>query len=220
MVVSPNGKMIVDFIENGPYVTRMVATPGEPDLPVPVLVSFHEQTDEELTKNDIKRMDADDQAIQTILLGLPEDVYAAVDSCSDIEEQEKKTKLFNEWEKFTSTDGESIKSYYHRFIDRGIITFGIRASGVNLVKEVAKSDLDSDSSIRLRFVLDCVLSSTAFCSGEDHLLRFAKDKLCQTQNCVTFYLVLRFASEDCVLKNLAFCPKDLAFCSRRILRFA
>nr|GEZ51067.1 hypothetical protein [Tanacetum cinerariifolium] len=79
-------------------------------------------------------MDVDDQAIQTILLGLLEDVYAAVDSYScetakeiwvrvrqimkgsDIEEQEKKAKLFNEWEKFTSTDGESIESYYHRFM--------------------------------------------------------------------------------------------------------
>nr|GEU75678.1 hypothetical protein [Tanacetum cinerariifolium] len=85
----PNGKMIVDSIENEPY---------------------------ELTENGIKRMDADDQAIQTILLGLPEDVYAAVDSCetakeiwecvrqmmkgSNIGEQEKKAKLFNEWEKF------------------------------------------------------------------------------------------------------------------------
>nr|GEX55217.1 hypothetical protein [Tanacetum cinerariifolium] len=85
---------------------------------------------EELTETDIKRMDADDQAIQTILLGLPEDVYAVVDSCetakeiwervrqmmngSDIGEQEKKAKLFNEWEKFMSTDGESIESYYHR----------------------------------------------------------------------------------------------------------
>nr|GEY21139.1 hypothetical protein [Tanacetum cinerariifolium] len=58
----------------------MIATPGEIDLPVPVPESFHEQTDEELTENDIKRMDADDQAIQTILLGLPEDVYVVVDS--------------------------------------------------------------------------------------------------------------------------------------------
>nr|GEZ98082.1 hypothetical protein [Tanacetum cinerariifolium] len=125
----PNGKMIVDSIKNEPYVRRMIATPGEPDLPVPVPESFHEQTDEELTENDVKRMDADDQAIQTILLGLPEDVYSAVDSCetameiwervrqmmkgSDIGEQEKKEKIFNEWEKFTSTDEESIKSYYH-----------------------------------------------------------------------------------------------------------
>nr|GEU39067.1 hypothetical protein [Tanacetum cinerariifolium] len=76
----PNGKMIVDSIENGPYVRRMIATPGEPDLSVPVPESFHEQTDEELTKSDIKRMDADDQAIQTILLGLPEDVYTVVHS--------------------------------------------------------------------------------------------------------------------------------------------
>nr|GFA07494.1 integrase, catalytic region, zinc finger, CCHC-type, peptidase aspartic, catalytic [Tanacetum cinerariifolium] len=82
----PNGKMIIDSIENGPYVRRMIATPGEPDLPVPVPESFHEQTDEELTKNDIKRMDADDQAIQTILLGLPKDVYAAVDSCETAKE--------------------------------------------------------------------------------------------------------------------------------------
>ncbi|GJZ27601.1 hypothetical protein Tco_0572248 [Tanacetum coccineum] len=32
-----------------------------------------------------------------------------------LEIQEKKAKLFNEWERFTSTDGESIESYYHRF---------------------------------------------------------------------------------------------------------
>nr|GEV19163.1 hypothetical protein [Tanacetum cinerariifolium] len=76
----PNGKMIVDSIENGPYVRRMIATPGEPDLPVLVPKIFHEQTDEELTEIDIKRMDADDHAIQTILFGLPEYVYVAVDS--------------------------------------------------------------------------------------------------------------------------------------------
>nr|GEV44234.1 retrovirus-related Pol polyprotein from transposon TNT 1-94 [Tanacetum cinerariifolium] len=98
----------LDSIENGPYVRRMIATPGEPDLPVPVSESFHEQTDKELTETNVKRMDADDQAIQSILLGLPEDVYAAIDSCdtakeiwecvlqmmkgSNIGEQEKKAK--------------------------------------------------------------------------------------------------------------------------------
>ncbi|GJU97154.1 hypothetical protein Tco_1326425 [Tanacetum coccineum] len=64
-----------------------------------------------------------------LLLGSSKDIYAAVDSCetaqeiwlrvqqmmkgSDIGIQEKKAKLFNEWERFTSTDGESIESYYH-----------------------------------------------------------------------------------------------------------
>nr|GFA66067.1 hypothetical protein [Tanacetum cinerariifolium] len=36
---------------------------------------------------------------------------------SDIEIQEKKAKLFNEWERFTSNDWESIESYYHRFLN-------------------------------------------------------------------------------------------------------
>nr|GEV90368.1 hypothetical protein [Tanacetum cinerariifolium] len=35
---------------------------------------------------------------------------------SDIGIQDKKAKLFNEWESFISTDGESIESYYHRFL--------------------------------------------------------------------------------------------------------
>nr|GEW56268.1 hypothetical protein [Tanacetum cinerariifolium] len=82
----PNGKMIVDSTENGPYVRRMIATPGELNLPVPVPELFHEQTGEELTENDIKRIDADDQAIQTILLGLPEDLYAVVDSSETAKE--------------------------------------------------------------------------------------------------------------------------------------
>nr|GEW40834.1 hypothetical protein [Tanacetum cinerariifolium] len=94
--------------------------------------TFHEQTDDELSEKELKQIEADDQAIQTILLGLPEDIYAAVDSCetaqeiwlrvqqmmkgSDIGIQEKKAKLFNEWERFTSNEGESIESYYHRFL--------------------------------------------------------------------------------------------------------
>ncbi|GJZ68687.1 hypothetical protein Tco_0631927 [Tanacetum coccineum] len=92
-------------IMNGPYVRRIIPEPRDPARTVP--------------------------AIQTILLGLPKDIYAAVDSCetaqeiwlrvqqmmkgSDIGIQEKKAMLFNEWERFTSTDGESIESYYHRF---------------------------------------------------------------------------------------------------------
>nr|GFA55806.1 hypothetical protein [Tanacetum cinerariifolium] len=80
-------------------------------------------------------------------------------------------------------------------------------SCVKVVKKVAKSDLDSDTSIRLHFVLDCVLSSVAFCLSEDLLLCFARDELCQTQNCTAFCHRLRFASE--VLRF------DLAFCYRR-----
>nr|GEY60977.1 ribonuclease H-like domain-containing protein [Tanacetum cinerariifolium] len=99
----PNGKLIHNSILNGPYVRKMIPEPGDAN-----------------------------RDITNILLGLPEDIYAAVDSYetaqeiwlrvqqmmkgSDIGIQEKKAKLFNEWERFTSNEGESIESYYHRFL--------------------------------------------------------------------------------------------------------
>nr|GEV78162.1 hypothetical protein [Tanacetum cinerariifolium] len=55
-----NRKLIYNSILNGPYVRLMSPEPG--DL--------------------ARTMEADDQAIQTILLGLPEDIYAAVDKWS------------------------------------------------------------------------------------------------------------------------------------------
>nr|GEV22860.1 hypothetical protein [Tanacetum cinerariifolium] len=128
----PNEKLIHISIINGTYVRRMIPEPGNSNREVPVNETFHVQTDDELTEKELKQIEVDDQAIQTILLGLPEDIYAAVDSYktaqeiwlrvqqmmigSDIGIQEKKAKLFNEWEMFTSTEGESIESYYHRFL--------------------------------------------------------------------------------------------------------
>nr|GEZ83859.1 beta-tubulin [Tanacetum cinerariifolium] len=128
----PNGKLIHNSILNGPYVRRMIGEPGDGERDVNVNETFHEQTDDELSERELKQIEADDQAIQTILLGLPEEIYAAVDSCetaqeiwlrvqqmmkcSDIGIQEKKAKFFNEWERFTSNEGESIESYYHRFL--------------------------------------------------------------------------------------------------------
>nr|GEY64903.1 hypothetical protein [Tanacetum cinerariifolium] len=201
----PNGKLIHNSILNGPYVRKMIPKPGYANRDITVTRTFHLQTDDELSDKELKQIEADDQAIQTILLGLPEDIYAAVDSCetaqeiwlraqqmmkgsdigiqekkakqyagqnarnqagyndiignqieaddqaiqtillgllediytdvdicetaqeiwlrvqqmmkgSDIRIQEKKAKLFNEWERFTSNEGESIESYYHRFL--------------------------------------------------------------------------------------------------------
>nr|GEU35947.1 hypothetical protein [Tanacetum cinerariifolium] len=82
---------------------RMIPEPGDANQEVPVNETFHEQTDDELTEKELKQVKANDQAIQTILLS------------TDIGIQEKKAKLFTKWERFTSTDGESIESYYHYF---------------------------------------------------------------------------------------------------------
>nr|GEU28603.1 hypothetical protein [Tanacetum cinerariifolium] len=53
---------------------------------VPVNETFHVQKDDELTEKELKQIEADDQAIQTILLSLPEDIYADVDSCETAQE--------------------------------------------------------------------------------------------------------------------------------------
>nr|GEW19505.1 hypothetical protein [Tanacetum cinerariifolium] len=77
----PNGKLIHNSIINCPYVRRIIPETCDPNREVPVNETSHVQTDDELTKKELKQIEADDQAIQTILLGLPEDIYAAVDSC-------------------------------------------------------------------------------------------------------------------------------------------
>nr|GEW91210.1 hypothetical protein [Tanacetum cinerariifolium] len=81
-----NEKLIHKSILNGPYVRRMIPEPGDAERDVNVNETFHEQTDDELSENELKQIEADDQAIQTILLGLPEDIYAAVDSCETAQE--------------------------------------------------------------------------------------------------------------------------------------
>nr|GEV72217.1 hypothetical protein [Tanacetum cinerariifolium] len=82
----PNGKMIVESIENGTYVRRMIATPRRTRFSVQVPESFHEQTYEELRETDIKRMDADDQAIQTILLAFLKMFMLLIDKFRILEE--------------------------------------------------------------------------------------------------------------------------------------
>nr|GFD31885.1 hypothetical protein [Tanacetum cinerariifolium] len=46
----------------------MIAEPGDGECDVNVNETFHEQTDDELSKRELKQIEADDQAIQTILL--------------------------------------------------------------------------------------------------------------------------------------------------------
>nr|GEW57781.1 hypothetical protein [Tanacetum cinerariifolium] len=101
----PNGKLIHNSILNGPYVRRMIPEPGDANREVIVTETFHVQTDDELSDKQLKQIEADDQAIQTILFGLPEDIYAAVNSCETAQEI---------W--FTSNEEESIESYYHHFL--------------------------------------------------------------------------------------------------------
>ncbi|GJW60115.1 hypothetical protein Tco_0109450 [Tanacetum coccineum] len=79
----PNGKLIYNSIMNGPYVRRMIPEPGmTSEVPVPATC----ETAQEIWLR-----------VQQIMKGF------------DIGIQEKKAKLFNEWESFTSTKGNTIE---------------------------------------------------------------------------------------------------------------
>nr|GFD53553.1 hypothetical protein [Tanacetum cinerariifolium] len=77
----PNGKLIHKSILNGPYVRRMIPEPADANRDVNVAETFYKKIDDEL-----EQIEANDQAIQTIILGLPEDIYAAVNSCETAQE--------------------------------------------------------------------------------------------------------------------------------------
>nr|GFB60559.1 hypothetical protein [Tanacetum cinerariifolium] len=64
----------------------MIPEHGNANREITVTETFHLQTDDELSDKKLKQIEADDQAIQTILLGIPEDIYAAVDSCETAQE--------------------------------------------------------------------------------------------------------------------------------------
>ncbi|GJU80673.1 retrovirus-related pol polyprotein from transposon TNT 1-94 [Tanacetum coccineum] len=115
----PNGKLIYNSIMNGPYVRRMIHGPRDPAHTVPVPETFHEQTDDELTKLKLNKWKLMIKQFKPFSSGgggceTANEIWLRVQQMmkgSDIGIQEKKAKLFNEWERFTSTDGESITDY-------------------------------------------------------------------------------------------------------------
>nr|GEX41831.1 hypothetical protein [Tanacetum cinerariifolium] len=56
---------------------KIIPEPGDANRDITVTETFHLQIDDELSDKELKQIEADDQAIQTILLGLPKDIYAA-----------------------------------------------------------------------------------------------------------------------------------------------
>nr|GEZ88556.1 hypothetical protein [Tanacetum cinerariifolium] len=56
---------------------KMIPEPGDANRDINTTETSYLQTDDELFDKELKQIEADDQAIQTILLGLPEDIYTA-----------------------------------------------------------------------------------------------------------------------------------------------
>nr|GEW98986.1 hypothetical protein [Tanacetum cinerariifolium] len=63
-----NGKLIHNSILNGPHVRKMIPEPGDANRDITVTETFHLQTNDKLSDKELKQIEADDQAIQIILL--------------------------------------------------------------------------------------------------------------------------------------------------------
>ncbi|GJZ37063.1 hypothetical protein Tco_0583254 [Tanacetum coccineum] len=94
--------------------------------------SLSEETIHNMTAENKLYFQAEKEAIFLILTGIGDEIYSTVDACNTAKEmwtaierlqqgeslnvQDVKTNLFWEFGKFTSRDGESMESYYSRFV--------------------------------------------------------------------------------------------------------
>ncbi|GJU84096.1 hypothetical protein Tco_1291642 [Tanacetum coccineum] len=128
-----NGEYLRKCIFEGPYkltsvvIEAVAATVNSPEVP---------QHDEAETVHNMSAenklyFQAEKEAIFLLLTGIGDEIYSTVDACNTANEmwiaierlqqgeslnvQDVKTNLFWEFGKFTSRDGESMKSYYSRF---------------------------------------------------------------------------------------------------------
>ncbi|GJS82449.1 copia protein [Tanacetum coccineum] len=125
------GKMLKDSIENDPYKMKEINDQGNPDGNPPVLPLQIIQKEADLKDDEKKRFKAEIDAINTFLLGIPNDIYNSVDACktaqamwlwvkrrmqgTDLRKHELTSRLVDEFDKFKGMPRESIESYYLRF---------------------------------------------------------------------------------------------------------
>ncbi|GKE18771.1 integrase, catalytic region, zinc finger, CCHC-type containing protein [Tanacetum coccineum] len=123
--------MLKDSITNGPYQMKEIDDPRNLTC-TPIVEPYKRlQKGEDLEGNDKLRFKGDIDAMNFILLGIPNDIYNSVDACktaqamwnrvrrlmqvTDLSKQERDSCLSNEFDKFTSVTGESIELVYERF---------------------------------------------------------------------------------------------------------
>ncbi|GJX58648.1 hypothetical protein Tco_0290038 [Tanacetum coccineum] len=95
----PNGKFLVDYVLNGPFYFGTIREPKTENTPAMVRPqTYTDLTDEE------KLCESVDITAKNIFL-----------QGSKLSLQERESKLYDDFDMFTSTPGETIHSYYMRF---------------------------------------------------------------------------------------------------------
>ncbi|GJZ22009.1 hypothetical protein Tco_0559048 [Tanacetum coccineum] len=122
----PNGKLLVDSILNGPFQYGTIVEPGTKTTPATIKA----QTYTDLADKEKLRESVDITATNIVLQGLPQDIYNLVNHKEDAKQiwdrfklliqgselslQERESKLYDDFDIFTSMPGETIHSYYIR----------------------------------------------------------------------------------------------------------
>nr|GEV22452.1 hypothetical protein [Tanacetum cinerariifolium] len=77
----PNGKIIAKSMLKGPYQYKQFLKTSDDTTFPPLHDTYKLQNDTNFTKTERKQVEANDQVIHILLLGLPTDVYDVVGSC-------------------------------------------------------------------------------------------------------------------------------------------
>nr|GEZ59645.1 putative zinc finger, CCHC-type [Tanacetum cinerariifolium] len=122
-----HGKLLVDSVLNGTFQYRTMVKPGNETTPTRTRVrTYTDLTDEEKIRESV-----DIKATNIVLQGLPQDIYNLVNRNEDAKQiwdrvklliqgselslQERESKLYDDFDTFTSMPGETIHSYYMQF---------------------------------------------------------------------------------------------------------
>nr|GEZ25203.1 hypothetical protein [Tanacetum cinerariifolium] len=129
----PNQELIHHCFKNPPYKftwadTEVPIFEGSPDTRTESQMETYKTVSQDIRD----QLNAEAEAVQIILTGIDNDIYSTVDACQNacemwkaierlkqgesINVQDLKTNLYWEFGKFTSHDGESLESYYSRFV--------------------------------------------------------------------------------------------------------
>nr|GEV13667.1 hypothetical protein [Tanacetum cinerariifolium] len=128
----PNHELIHFCLMNPPYELGwkekfLLDSEGNPTTATEKVFETYKSVTQEIRD----QLNAEDEAVQIILIGIDNDIYSTVDACPNacemwkaierlkqgesINVQDLETNLFWEFGKFTSLDGESLESYNSRF---------------------------------------------------------------------------------------------------------
>jgi len=129
----PHGKFLKKVIMEGPFQMPTTVTPAYPEANPPRDVVTNIATISDLTGDELLHFEADELAMQYILLGLPNPILRSVEAQktakamwehinllmegTTLNQEDMESKVYLAYEHFMIEPGETLESYHHRFSD-------------------------------------------------------------------------------------------------------